>query len=99
MTQQQRVAYWQDLVEAQNRSGLDVTTFCRHRRINRQRFYLWRQRFQNQTTSASTFLELVSASSISESGVRLRLDPGLAIELDRNFDPTTLRQVVSALRA
>lgn len=27
MTQQQRIAYWQDLVEAQSQSGLDVTTF------------------------------------------------------------------------
>ena len=29
MTQQQRISYWQELVEAQSRSGLDVTSFCR----------------------------------------------------------------------
>jgi hypothetical protein len=97
--QQQRTFRWQDLVEAQRRSGLDVTTFFRDRRIDRQRFYLWRQRFQKQTREAGAFLELVPSSRNEASGVRLRLEPVLSIEVDRGFDPGTLRQVVSALRA
>ena len=48
MTQQQRITYWQDLVEAQRRSGLDVTTFCRDRRIDRQRFYSGVSVFKNR---------------------------------------------------
>ena len=99
MTQKQRVAYWQDLVEAQSQSGLDVTTFCRDRRINRQRFYLWRQRFQKPTGEAGAFLELVPSSRSGESGVRLRLDQHLSIELDRGFDAVTLQQVLTTLRA
>lgn len=99
MTQQQRSTYWQDLVEAQSQSGEDVTTFCRDRRINRQRFYLWRQRFQKPTGEAGVFLELVPSSGSEESGVRLRLHQGLSIELDRGFDPATLQQVLTALRA
>lgn len=99
MTQQQRTTYWQDLVEAQSHSGLDATTFCRDRRINRQRFYLWRQRFQKQPVAAGAFLELVPSSRSGESGVRLRLDQGLSIDLDRGFDPATLQQVLATLRA
>ena len=98
MTQKQREAHWQDLVEAQSRSGVDVTTFCRDRRINRQRFYFWRQRFQKQAPVTDAFLELVPASRKGDSGVRLFLDQSLSIELDRGFDPVTLQQVVTILR-
>jgi hypothetical protein len=97
MTQQQRITYWQDLVEAQSQSGQDVTTFCQGRRINRQRFYLWRQRFQKRTMEAGPFLELVPSSRDGESGVRLRLDQRLSVELDRGFDPATLREVLTTL--
>jgi hypothetical protein len=99
MTQQQRSTYWQELVEAQSQSGLDVTTFCRDRRINRQRFYLWRQRFQKPGAEPEAFLELVPSSRSGESGVRLHLNQSLSIELDRGFDPATLQQVLTALRA
>ena len=101
MTQKQRITYWQDLVKAHSRSGLDVTSFCRDHQINRQRFYLWRQRFQTQAQTPMTdaFLELVPSSRSGESGIRLRLDPSLSIELDRGFDPATLQQVLVALRA
>jgi hypothetical protein len=99
MTQEQRVAYWQDLVHAHRRSGLDVTSFCRDHQINRQRFYLWRQRVQTQAKEAGAFLELVPSSRSGESGIRLRLDPSLSIELDRGFDPATLKQVLAALQA
>lgn len=98
MTQHQRTTYWQDLVEAQSQSGQDVTTFCRDRRINRQRFYLWRQRFQKPTTGTGAFLELFPAPKNAESGVHLHLDQGLSIELDRGFDPVTLQQVLATLR-
>jgi hypothetical protein len=98
MTQQQCSTYWQELVEAQSQSGLDVTTFCRDRRINRQRFYLWRQRFQKQNAESDAFLELVPSSRSGESGVHLRLNQNLSIELDRGFDPTTLQQALLALQ-
>jgi hypothetical protein len=98
MTQQQRSTSWQELVEAQSQSGLDVTTFCRDRRINRQRFYLWRQRFQKQITEPEAFLELVPSSRSGESGVHLRLNQSLSIDLDRGFDPTTLQQALRALQ-
>lgn len=101
MTQKQRITYWQDLVQAHRRSGLDVTSFCRDQEINRQRFYLWRQRFQTQAQTPMTdaFLELVPSSRSGESGIRLRFDPSLSVELDRGFDPATLQQALAALRA
>ncbi len=101
MTQEQRSTYWQNLVIAHSRSSLSVTEFCRDHQINRQRFYLWRQRFKSQPNPPVTgaFLELVPSSQKGESGIRLRIDQGLSIDLDRGFDPSTLGQVISVLRA
>lgn len=100
MTKKERVTYWQRLVKEQAQSSLSVTDFCRDQKINRQRFYLWRQRFQSQSTGPvkGAFLQLVTSSKNKESGIRLKVDQGISIELDFGFDPTTLRQVISLLR-
>ena len=89
MTQEQRASYWQDLINRHSRSSLSVTDFCRDHQINRQRFYRWRQRFQSQSTGPVTgaFLELVPTSKNGESGIRLRIEQGLSVELDCGFDP------------
>lgn len=100
MTKEERVIYWHKLVKEHAQSSLSVTDFCRDHRINRQRFYLWRQRFNSPSTAPVTgaFLELVPSSKKGESGIRLRVDQGVSIELDYGFDPATLRQVISVFR-
>ena len=101
MTQEERISHWRKLVKEHSQSGLSVTDFCQDHKIDRQRFYLWRQRFQSQPnpTVTGAFLELVPSSNKGESGIRLRIDQGLSIELDRGFDPSTLGQVISILKA
>jgi transposase-like protein len=101
MTQEQRITYWQKLVKAHNQSNRTVTDFCRDHQINRQSFYRWRQHFksdQSTAQAAGAFLELVPASKNGESGIRLRIDADLAIELDCGFDPSTLGQVISIVK-
>jgi transposase-like protein len=100
MTKGERVSSWQKLVKEQAQSNLSVGDFCRDHQINCQRFYLWRQRFnsQPQTSSRNSFLELVPSSKNKESGIRLKVDHGLSIELDCGFDPSTLRQIISLLK-
>ena len=101
MTQEQRITYWQKLVKAHNQANRTVTDFCQAHQINRQSFYRWRERFQTQSKApvSGGFLELIPASKKGESGIRLRIDPDLAIELDCGFDPSTFHQVISLLRA
>jgi len=100
MTKEDRVTYWQKLIKEQAQSNLRVGDFCRNHQINPQRFYLWRQRFNSQSSASGTgaFLELVPSSKNKESGIRLKVDQGLSIELDCGFDPSTLRQVISLLK-
>lgn len=100
MTKEKRVAYWQKLIKAHHQSSLSVSDFCRDHRINSQRFYLWRKRFNSQSTAPAigAFLELVPSSRNGESGIRLRVAQGLSIEMDCGFDPATLRQVISVVK-
>ena len=100
MTQEQRASYWKNLINAHSQSRQRVTEFCRDHQINRQSFYRWRQRVKSESTSPATgaFLELVTSSNKGESGIRLRMDQDIAIELDCAFDPSTLRQVISMRR-
>jgi hypothetical protein len=100
MRKEQRLTYWQGLVQEQARSGIKAAAFCRHHEINLQRFYSWRQRFKAESDANNVpgaFLELVPSSKIRESGIRIRLSEKLSIELDRGFDPRTLRNAIDAL--
>ena len=100
MTKEERVARWQGLVSEQAQSGMSAAAFCKEKQLNLHGFYFWRRRFKTESTLKVTgaFLELVpSASKIRESGVRICLGERLSIELDRGFDPLTLRNAIDAL--
>lgn len=100
MTKEDRASYWQKLVQEQAGSRLNAATFCKDHQINPQRFYFWRRRFKgasDATKGTGAFLELVPSSKNHGSGIRIRLDERLSIELERHFDPRTLRNAVDAL--
>ena len=99
MTREERSTYWQNLVDQQTESGLSGAAFCREHNINPQRFYHWRRRFkENELGIQSTgFFQLVPCSTNSESGIRISLGDELHIEIDRGFDPYTLRTVIETI--
>jgi hypothetical protein len=100
MTRRQRRASWQRLVAKQAESGLSAAAFCHRHRLNLHQFYRWRHRLRNDEAErnlAPSFLELVPYSRGGQSGIRIRLGEELWIEVERGFDPSTLRAVVEAL--
>lgn len=99
MTKKERATYWRELVQNQAQSGISAAAFCKNHQLNLQRFYFWRKRFQTESGARVTgaFLELVPSSKVREAGIRIRLDERLSIELDRHFDPFTLRNAIDAL--
>jgi len=99
MTREERSTYWQKLVAQQTEGGLSAAAFCREHNINPQRFYHWRRRFQKEDpNSSSNFFELIPCSSRPlGSGIRIHLGDELHIEIDRGFDPLTLRTVIEAI--
>lgn len=99
MTREERVTHWQTLVHEQTQSGMSAAAFCKENQLNLHGFYSWRRRFRAESGPQGTgsFLELVPASKIRESGVRICLGERLSIELDRGFHPSTLRNAIDAL--
>ena len=99
MTREQRTAQLRTLVDQQGASRLSAAAFCREHGISLQRFYGWRRRFREQqgVENSAKFVELVPFCDPSHSGVRIRLGDTLSIELQRGFDPFTLRAVIAAI--
>ena len=96
MSKEARVNYWRGLIEKQAESGLSGAAFCREQKINPQRFYFWRRRFHSDSPGDG-FVRLVPTSKTVCSGIRIILDHGMSIELDRGFDALTLCEAIDAL--
>jgi transposase-like protein len=100
MAEEDPITYWQKLIQAQAESGLSLAPFCQDHQIHPQRFYFWRRRFKDESVPSegrNAFLELVPPSKIQASSIRIRLDEKFSIELERHFDPRTLRNATDAL--
>lgn len=94
---EERRNYWHTLVERHTESGLSGAAFCKEQGINPQRFYSWRRRLRSDSPGPG-FIRLVPTARSSQSGIRIVLDHGMSVELDKGFDPLTLREAVDALR-
>ena len=99
MTKEERRTYWKTLVDEQIQSGLSAPSFCREHHLKVSQFYWWRRRFQKQSSMRPSdgFIELIPSSKAPGSGIRIRLFGELYIEVDRGFDPFTLRAAVETL--
>jgi hypothetical protein len=99
MTKEERRTYWKTLVDEQIQSGISAPSFCKEHHLKVSQFYWWRRRFQKQSSVVPSdgFIELIPSSKDSRSGIRIRLFNELCIEVDRGFDPFTLRAAVETL--
>jgi hypothetical protein len=101
MTKEERRTYWKQIVDEQIVSGLSASIFCQEHNLKVSQFYRWRRKFQDLTPvrSSNGFIQLIPTTkgSGSGSGIRIRLFDDLCIEIDRGFDPFTLRAAVETL--
>ena len=89
-----------------------IAPFCcpkngEYRNLQRWKFYWWRRRLRENQASSDRpsiseegFVELLGSSDRTEdgsSGITVKLDGRLSILLDRGFDPSTLKQVLSVV--
>jgi len=100
MTTAERSAHWRGIIEKQAASGQSALRYCRESHIPPGRFYFWRRRFSEcHQASPHGFLEVVPGGSTgSPSGICIHIGKHLAIQVERGFDPFTLRAVVETLR-
>jgi hypothetical protein len=101
MTNKERTSHWRAIVEKQAESGLSAADFCREHQLKVSQFYRWNVKFRNsddeQGRTSNGFLELVPSIKQSGSGIRIQLRDGICVEVERGFDPLTLRQAIQAL--
>jgi hypothetical protein len=102
MSRDERMAYWRGRVDEQAHSGMSAAVFCREHHLKVAQFYRWRRRFRYQerdNDKTAGFLQLIPSSKqlTQDSGIRLHFSPGLYIELQRGFDPDTLRAAIDVL--
>ena len=99
MTKEERRHYWKTLVDEQAQSELPASVFCLKHNLKVSQFYRWRRKSQNLTPvrSSNGFIQLIPTMKGSGSGIRIRLFDDLCIEVDRGFDPFTLRAAVETL--
>jgi hypothetical protein len=98
MTKEERQAHWRTIIGDQATSGMSIAAYCRDAHISPSYFYTCRRRLQEQQPCTGGFLELIPGKlTKSASGVRIRLDTKLSVEVERGFDPFTLRAVVETL--
>jgi hypothetical protein len=99
MSKKERRTYWKQIVDEQIASGLSAPIFCQEHNLKVSQFYRWRRKFQDLTLvrSPNGFIQLIPTTTESGSGIRIRLLDDLCIEIDRGFDPFTLRAAVETL--
>jgi len=98
MTRAERRDHWRAIIENQATSGMSIAAYCRDAQIKPSYFYTWRRRLREQQPSAGGFLELIPGRLMeAASGIRIRLGATLAVEVERGFDPFTLRAVIETL--
>jgi hypothetical protein len=92
-------SYWRRLVAKQGESGMKAAAFCREHKVNLHQFYRWRRRFRSEQPQSGLdgFVELVPCVTEPDSGICIRLGGSLSIEVERGFDPLTLRAVIEAI--
>ena len=102
-----KARYWERVFEEQAGSGQTIAAFCEERDLQRWKFYWWRRRLRENQASSDCpsiseegFVELLGSSDRTEdgsSGITVKLDGRLSILLNRGFDPSTLKQVLSVV--
>lgn len=98
MTRAERRTHWRAIIENQATSGVSIAAYCRDAQIKPSYFYTWRRRLREQQPCAGGFLELIPGRlTDAASGIHIRLGAKLTIEVERGFDPFTLRAVVETL--
>ena len=99
MTKEEKITHWRAVIIKHSKSGLSATAFCREQDLNIHQFRWWQRRFrkENARGKESGFLQLVPFSKSQHSGICIRLNNEVLIEVEQGFDPHTLRGVIEAI--
>jgi len=96
--------FWKKKIQGWQESGLSQVEYCRTHNLIPHRFTYWKQKLVKKNTGVPISLVQVNMKAGFHSGpayaspLRLVFGNQFHVEIDRGFDPVTLRQLVLALR-
>ena len=98
MKREEYISYWQRMMDDQSSSGMRISDWCRANNVQMSYFYKCRRRFRERQLISVGFIEIKPLGSESKgAGIRVVIDRGTYIEVERGFDPGVLRAVVGIL--
>ena len=92
--------YWKTHIKSWQSSGMSQSGYCREHNLKFHRFVYWRRKFHSSNQQAVSLVQVplpkIPIPSFPRP-VRLIVDAGRSIELERDFDPITLKQLIHTL--
>ena len=93
---------WQAHVKALRRSGLSRAEYCRRHKLSYHALAYWQRKLdQSQGVAAPVLVQVPTIKRCevqqNRSGVSIRMESGMRIELDRQFSPEALGKVLEVL--
>jgi hypothetical protein len=96
--------FWRQHIERWKRSGLKQSAYCRRHELKLHCFIYWRKKFRRAAPAPVSLVEVrlppVANEAIVTTGyrpLRLVVSSSHFVELERDFDPVALRQLLHVL--
>ena len=93
--------FWKEQIEAWQGSDLQQTEYCRQNKLKYHRFTYWKKKLVHPAESPVCLVQVPYAQTISPQAssrpLGLVLDNGYRIEVERDFDPVALKQLIHVL--
>ena len=93
--------YWKEQIEAWQVSGLEQTEYCRQNNLKYHLFTYWKKKLAHPVESPVCLVQVPFAQTItpraSSIPLGLVLANGYRIEVERDFDPVALKQLIHVL--
>ena len=93
--------YWKEQIEAWQVSGLEQTEYCRQNNLKYHLFSYWKKKLAHLAESPVCLVQVPFAQTItpqaSSHPLGLVLANGYRIEVERDFDPVALKQLIHVL--
>jgi len=94
---------WKELIHHWQESGLTQTEFCRIHNLTPHQFSYWKKRIIKPPETPVSLVQVnmnstFNSNPIHSSPLRLLINDQYRIEVDRDFDPVALQQLLFTLR-
>jgi hypothetical protein len=99
---QEKREIWRRHIESWQSSGVSQKEYCRQHELKYSRFVYWKQKYipSEKPAVSSAIVELPffsQVSGIGGSSLRVVVSSGYRIEVERDFDPVALGQLIDLL--